>query len=310
MKRIRVFREIKRVISQFIETEYWYRFKRYYDLVLDSETGKYKKSYWRGYHILNNTWDGDGVILALMRMKVHHMYHNLKHYGMHKYNYINIIPAPKMDFDEASKKFILERAIKSFFEDDDELFLGIREDCTPDVKGYSRYYLTCDKKREKDQFRLKREVCVYNGKIKTRKYSCLDENGKFVDKTEDIHLVDIAYTDFGTYINIEKDIRQLFDYCLKNISDFNEDNLFDAICWKVQTLDILPSEMKDLPEQLKSHVHGMCEDLKTLLAFYKRIKKVDCLDWSLDEENYFKQKTELLEDLGNFMAKNGHKWSD
>ena len=46
MKRFNIFRELKRIISQWVETEYWYRFRK--------RSGEYD----RNVSILNDTWNG------------------------------------------------------------------------------------------------------------------------------------------------------------------------------------------------------------------------------------------------------------
>jgi hypothetical protein len=75
-------RELKRIISQFFETEYWYRWRKWDYYYFDDEIGKYVKNgkcVARDY--LTCTWDGEGDILGMMRLKIEHMYYNLKKYG-------------------------------------------------------------------------------------------------------------------------------------------------------------------------------------------------------------------------------------
>jgi hypothetical protein len=88
-RRINIFREIKRIISQFFETEYWYRFRKVSHFWYDDEDNKFVSSPSRANESLNCTWDGEGDILNMMRLKIEHMFFNLKKYSMHKDFYID-----------------------------------------------------------------------------------------------------------------------------------------------------------------------------------------------------------------------------
>lgn len=76
-----IFRTIKRHISQFIETEYWYRFRKLSFFWFDDETNKYVERKDRAREMTTITWDGDKDILGMMLLKIDHMFYNLKHYA-------------------------------------------------------------------------------------------------------------------------------------------------------------------------------------------------------------------------------------
>ena len=76
-----IFRTIKRHISQFIETEYWYRFRKVSFFWFDDETNKYVERKERARELTTITWDGDKDILGMMLLKIDHMFYNLKHYA-------------------------------------------------------------------------------------------------------------------------------------------------------------------------------------------------------------------------------------
>ena len=87
-----IFKEIKRHISQWIETEYWYRFRKiwysWFDDYGEDATYKYKwKASHAGFH-LACTWEGEKDILDMMRLKIEHMFWNLKNYGNVAYCYL------------------------------------------------------------------------------------------------------------------------------------------------------------------------------------------------------------------------------
>lgn len=77
MKRFNIFRELKRIISQWVETEYWYRFRKRH--------GEHD----RNVSILNDTWNGHNTLLQWQILKVEHMYHNLHKYGCEAMRYVD-----------------------------------------------------------------------------------------------------------------------------------------------------------------------------------------------------------------------------
>ena len=86
-----IFRELKRIISQYFETEYWYRFRQIPRYWYDDDSGKYQKSEdrTRARDIITSTWNGENDIYGVMLLKLEHMYHNLKHYAWQANFYID-----------------------------------------------------------------------------------------------------------------------------------------------------------------------------------------------------------------------------
>ena len=91
MKITKPFRELKRVISQFFETEYWYRFRKTPHYYLNDETQKYEPSTYdkRARDTLTCTWNGDADILQMALLKTEHMFYNLKKHSYHQYFYVD-----------------------------------------------------------------------------------------------------------------------------------------------------------------------------------------------------------------------------
>ena len=91
MRRENIFKEIKRIISQFIETEYWYRFRRLPSYWYDDEENIYSplKEKIPARDWLTRTWDGENDILDIMRLKIEHMFWNLKKHGAQAYFYLD-----------------------------------------------------------------------------------------------------------------------------------------------------------------------------------------------------------------------------
>lgn len=76
-----IFKKIKRRIFQWVETEYWYRFRKISFFWFDDETNKYVERKKRARELTTITWDGDKDILGMMLLKIDHMFYNLKHYA-------------------------------------------------------------------------------------------------------------------------------------------------------------------------------------------------------------------------------------
>ena len=91
MKITKPFRELKRVISQFFETEYWYRFRKTPHYYLNDDTQKYEPSKYdkRARDTLTCTWNGDSDILQMALLKTEHMFYNLKKHSFHQYFYVD-----------------------------------------------------------------------------------------------------------------------------------------------------------------------------------------------------------------------------
>ena len=91
MRRENIFKEIKRIISQFIETEYWYRFRRLPSYWYDDEENIYSplKEKIPARDWLTRTWGGENDILDIMRLKIEHMFWNLKKHGAQAYFYLD-----------------------------------------------------------------------------------------------------------------------------------------------------------------------------------------------------------------------------
>lgn len=91
MKITKPFRELKRVIAQFFETEYWYRFRKTPHYYLNDDTQKYEPSKYdkRARDTLTCTWNGDSDILQMALLKTEHMFYNLKKHSYHQYFYVD-----------------------------------------------------------------------------------------------------------------------------------------------------------------------------------------------------------------------------
>ena len=91
MKRLNIFKELIRIVSSFVETEYWYRFRKTPHYYLNDDTQKYEPSKYdkRARDTLTCTWNGDSDILQMALLKTEHMFYNLKKCSYHQYFYVD-----------------------------------------------------------------------------------------------------------------------------------------------------------------------------------------------------------------------------
>jgi hypothetical protein len=91
VKILKPFRELKRIISQWVETEYWYRFRKILHYYFNDETQKYELSKYdnTARDITTCTWNGDSDILQMALLKTEHMFYNLKKHSYHQYFYVD-----------------------------------------------------------------------------------------------------------------------------------------------------------------------------------------------------------------------------
>lgn len=120
MRSEKLFRKIKRVISQFIETEYWYRFRRLPSFWYDDKQNIYsplnEKIPARDW--LTRTWDGENDILDIMRLKIEHMFWNLKEHGNQAYFYLdsgNLKSQYREAVPDSDRKWAIDQIFNKYF---------------------------------------------------------------------------------------------------------------------------------------------------------------------------------------------------
>lgn len=120
MHRKKTVRKIKRIISQFIETEYWYRFRRLPSFWYDDKQNIYsplnEKIPARDW--LTRTWDGENDILDIMRLKIEHMFWNLKEHGNQAYFYLdsgNLKSQYREAVPDSDRKWAIDQIFNKYF---------------------------------------------------------------------------------------------------------------------------------------------------------------------------------------------------
>ena len=295
MKIFKPFRELKRIISQFIETEYWYRFRKipysYFDDYGSDATSKYIWKHNRARDILTCTWDGEGDILQMMLLKIEHQYHNLKHYGV------------QADF---------------YFDSHNIVEHGTRED-----KLWAFNKIIEENKFEN----VKPKDRKYNfHHIDENKISFFLEGDKELVLELDPNAVEP--NSYFWYIT-EKGKEEI-----KRISNFIEieDWVIDTVICNEHTVHIKVEEYKNLSDGLKPYARGNRRTLTQLLHLRHMIKKLYALEDTNDEymnmwqneededkrqmllkqsmEKFMEDRKRLYHEIAEFMAEEGRGWWD
>ena len=289
------FEKLKRVISNFIETEYWYRFRKvpycYFDDYGSNATYKYIWKHNRAIDTLNCTWDGEGDIMQMMLLKIEHQYHNLKHYAAQADFYLdshNIVEhGTKEDKIWAFNKIIESNKF---------------ENVKPKNRKYNLHY------------------------IGDNKISFFLEGDKNLVLELDPESVDGKY--YHWYIK-EKGKEEV--QIISNHSKI-EDWIIDDVVCNEHTVAVKVEEYKNLSDGLKPYVRGNRRTLTQLLHLRHLIKKLYALEdtndeymnmWKNEEDEdkrqvLFKQSNEkfkedrkrLYHEIAEFMAEEGRGWWD
>ena len=292
MKHKNIFRIIKRYVAQFIETEYWYRFRRHGYFIFDEDEGKFVNLPWYSYETLNSTWNGDGDILSSMLLKIEHQYHNLKHHGttvncyIESYNVTEIgtVGDKILCFDCAMKEYDLAK--------EKDLSIYVKRDGNKNL-----FFIEFD---NKDKKYLAHEYI----------------DGKPA----------------SWYIATKKEDEDNYSYEEFDINDIgNHLDIIDKILMNVYTINIPVEKIANLSLLLKEKIRGRRLILKQLLhlrSMIKRLSKIKdtddryCgfLDIEDEEERikelmkarelYKKDRRELYIKIAEFMAEYGDDWWD
>lgn len=123
---MKIFRNIKRIISQYLETEYWYRFRKLNRLWYNEDDNKWhnvdKRSYpYKARDILTSTWEGEHDLWCSMLLKLEHMFWNLKEYGNEANYYFYQSDIEKYG-NNKDKEILAKKIIKSALFDEHKFF--------------------------------------------------------------------------------------------------------------------------------------------------------------------------------------------
>ena len=289
--------EIKRIVGQFFETEYFYRWRKvtYHDWF----DGEHTKTVVRALSHLNNTWDGDISILNILDDKIFHMYVNLRKYGSTTSRYINGKDVLK-DGTKAEKTWGFYRML------DTGPSINITNDTKPKngIKREAKLLYITESSTEEN-------ASYYFAKVKdTHKFEEVDEFYSIVkcvstksDKTITTFVVDsktgdivekkrpIYKSQYKLLYNLEnqvplKQIIDLFEYKLS--IKITEKDLYTEIAHNA--IDVYPEDYLHLSDKMKRCISGRIKGLHSLWQFRRMLNNLN--NMSSDDEPY---NTELNE---------------
>lgn len=295
---MKIFRNIKRIISQYFETEYWYRWRKIDHFWFNNDTGKYecKKVPARDY--ITCTWEGEKDILGIMLLKLDHMFWNLKHYAAQSDFYLDSHNITKIGSD-SDKLYAFNKIIKEIESSKNE-----KEaiDCkylykrTDGGKEYRWFYGEYDNQK-----------AIYLAHI----YPSNGEKDYW------------AILDNGIYSNLQ---------CKPDISNETGRKIIEGVIYYKYSVNVDITEYKNLSDELKPLVRGNRRTLTELLHLRHKVKqlyKIEDTDdkyynmWSnikdedekskmlLESEKVFEEdRRKLYEEIAAFMDANGRCWWD
>lgn len=306
---LKMFRYLKRIISQFFKRSYWYGNRKITKLWFDEDTNKYENvSYPKNARsIMNSTWEGESDIWYTVLLKLDHMFWNLRKYGFEKDWYIyssdinnfgtkedKVFLTNKV-IDEAFKKerkfkniYLIDGCVSSDLSDDGRITIYLKYD--DDLKTM---YLTAKTNKLIPQEDIPKKKKLYS--VKTNK----DKDGKITFERE---LVD-RYTQKQEYIldsehnpdpkecvrilslrldSVIKDFTRLLNIDKLDLKSL-EDMILDQI--DIIGIDYTVKDRLKLSNQLKSCAVGnfiKCRDILHLRHLIKNLMRVSEDDTKYD----------------------------
>lgn len=144
MRRKNIFHELKRIVSQFFETEWWYRYRKIKTYWYDDDDKKFHQSSFKARDILTSTWNGEDNILGMALLKIEHMFYNLKKSSWEKYFYVDSSYILKYGSDD-DIKWAFNQIVSKRYNNKEEFLEGINNYESDDNRLYSKFVWSYDK---------------------------------------------------------------------------------------------------------------------------------------------------------------------
>lgn len=296
------FPEVVRIISQFFETEYFYRLRKitYHDWF----EGEHIKSTARALEHLNNTWDGDIAILNILDDKIFHMYVNLRKYGSTLKRYIHGEDMLK-NGTKTEKAWGFYRSLdKEYSFDlttDVQAKNGIKREVqmfyvtdSPTEENVSYYFA-----KVKDTYKLEDEVdefysiakCTSTPRGETRTAYVWDSGSDdFVAKEEPLYKKHYEFLE-----NLEKpgSLKAIIDYFKNKLSiKITEKDLYIEVI--NNAIEVYPEDYLHLSDKMKGYICGRIKSLHTLWQFRRMLDTL--YKMSDEDEPYASEYNEALKE--------------
>jgi hypothetical protein len=297
-----IFRETKRVVEQFFETEWWYRWRSWYYYYFDDEKNKYVKgSKQKARDYLTSTWDGIGDILMMMRLKIEHQYHELKHYGNQAYFYLdnhNIIKyGTNLD-----KLICFEIALRDYDKVETDSLNVIKHYYNKEKGNFANCFLIGDSEW----------LCHEYKNNQPAGWIIAVRNGGSLITSNDLEIYDIVYS--------------------LDLDNKRDRKIVEGVLENLYTTNLTIKDYHRLSKPLQKKVRGLRRNLTELLHARHLIKKIYNLDdtddkyynmWVNEEDDelrskklieaenlYNEDKKKLWRELADYIAENGDGWWD
>lgn len=304
-----IFREIKRVASQFFEREYWYSKRKVTHLWYDEDDSKWKDSSYpkNAKTVMNSTWEGETDIWYTVLLKLDHMFWNLRKYGVEKEWYIYSSDIQTYGTKE-DKAFLTSKVVETAFREERKfknIFLA-NADISKDLSDNSviGFFLKYDEPHHTMYLTGKTNKLIPQDKIpKKKKFYTLesykDENGKIIFESvladqyetmkeyvidsvvnEDVHECERVLS-----LRFERSMQDfLKQYDVKN---FSAGSLNDLILDRIDEIGVNYSvaDRLRLSKELKAHAIGnfvKCRDILHLRHLIKNLLKISNDDMKYD----------------------------
>lgn len=316
------FKEIKRIISQFFEREYWYNHRKISHFWFDEDDNKWRDSSYpkNARTIMNCTWEGEWDLWCSMLLKLDHMFWNLKKYGVEAnyYFYSGNIDKYANDSDKKilakkvinSALFNFEKYSKDKNKDKVNIFwlFNIDVDSQYSDNGKAGFYLKYSENSKKLYLTSKTNEKIPANQIKKKNKlytidSYIDKNGKkqwahteadqyrqkFGEVLETWNLSNIEEREDFILNNIDILItKRCRDYAKEAFDVDIEDNV-DLMQVVLNRLDqCCPSfEIEEIPflsKELRNYATGNFVKCRDILHLRRLIKKL--LETSEDDMKY------------------------
>lgn len=265
----RFFKDLKRVVSQFFETEYWYRWRK---IEKDGERR-------RAVDTLNDTWNGPWTLLNWSLLKIDHMYCSLRKYGITARRYLDSSTILEYGNNKDLKHCLsiyLDVIKESKYEDyfwygSDDFYIGFKKD------KFVIYKKRLVKTIPASQLKHPEMELKFDG-----------ENHMIAEPLDkNVYEFDVIAS-FDTFEALEKDLSK-YDTSIKSIKDFE----VGLIRWS-QSIHFRPKDYLHLSAKLKDKIRGLIPTLHNIWEFRKLIKKLNAMDFHLSEP-----WSSMLLDIGN-----------
>lgn len=317
MFRENIFRKAKRHISQLLETEYWFRFRKIHRYWLDDDTGKWEKCVPQDYarDIITSTWEGENDIWGVALLKLDHMFWNLRKYSVEKkYYFWNLDAATKED-----RRLLAAKKLKDVLSEKKELYLcnAYTDSDAISDDGIVNFYLKHCENETILIMKIHRQIPPETIPKKKKTYTLdtwRDSDGKLhrdskkeAPQYRSVEVAEIARTarsldDFAGIAKIVVENMRVWvsnpanDFRIETDLNREPDKALERILLeRTEDIDLEVEDMPKLSPQLRATAAGnfvKCRDILHLRRLIKNLLRMDSLDDKYNTWRYAKTEEE------------------